>query len=92
MDIDEQIWWAKRTLQAINACVDAYWAHENITFEQAKDVRNFSQKLAVSEAGKEIADLGYTIAEYPPYLRDLTALKALVSRHLSELETEKAGQ
>ena len=88
MDLDERIWWTRKSLQAVKQCILEYRTEHEVSYASAHDVRTFTQKLTGSETGDELAEFCWQIGEYPPYLHDLADAKTMLQDYLAALIEE----
>lgn len=90
-ELDERIWWTNKTLRAVRRCIQEYRTDREITCGSALDVRQFSQHLAGTYEGDQLAEFCWQIGEYPPYLHDLTDARKYLEDYLAALREQQTA-
>ena len=88
-ELDERIWWTNKSLQAVRRCIQEYRTDGEISCGSALDVRNFSQHLAGTYEGDQLAEFCWQIGEYPPYLHDLADARIYLQDYLAALRQQQ---
>lgn len=90
-ELDGRIWWTNKTLQAVRRCIQEYRTDHEITCGSALDVRQFSQHLAGTYEGDQLAEFCWQIGEYPPYLHDLADARRYLEDYLAALRRRQTA-
>lgn len=82
IDMNERIWWVRKTLQAVETAIEESRHGDGVECGTACDIRQFSQHLAGDQEGDDMAEFIWTCGEYPPYLKDLVTARAMLNKYL----------